>query len=207
MEIASSETRTKYPLSNKKPIKKTVSSSLGLLIGVATIYSMVAIPFNIYFSNTPSTIGTVLMFILVYIVLLISQYFYEVLYFQKYYYDCTSEFVVIRKGVVSTREITIPYERIQDVYVDQDVLDRMFGLYDVHISSATVSSGFEAHIDGVEKDGANGLRQLILSSIKSSHSNHFLLRPHRSSASHHQSRLSLLSHQLHLQALAPLQSL
>lgn len=49
--------------------------------------------------------------------------------------------------------------------VDQDLLDRIFGLYDVHLSSATISSGFEAHIDGVEKPAADGLRQLLLKAV------------------------------------------
>jgi membrane protein YdbS with pleckstrin-like domain len=51
------------------------------------------------------------------------------------------------------------------VYVDQDVLDRIMGLYDVHIASATASSGIEAHIDGVEHAGAEGLKKIILDKI------------------------------------------
>jgi len=39
------------------------------------------------------------------------------------------------------------------------------GLYDVHLSSATVSSGIEAHIDGVEKPAADGLRKIILEKV------------------------------------------
>lgn len=63
------------------------------------------------------------------------------------------------------REISIPYERVQDVYVDQDLWDRIFHLYDVHLSTATWTSGMEAHIDGVESDAANGLREVLLKTI------------------------------------------
>jgi len=40
--------------------------------------------------------------------------------------------------------------------------DRIFGLFDVHLSSATISSGMEAHIDGLEKPAADGIRAALL---------------------------------------------
>lgn len=92
-------------------------------------------------------------------------YLYQLWYFSVYFYDFTPDYVVIRKGPITPHEITIPYERIQDVYVDQDLFDRFFGLYDVHLSSATASSGMEAHIDGVEKAAADGLRTTLLTTV------------------------------------------
>jgi len=80
-------------------------------------------------------------------------------------FGLTEDFIIIRKGPITPREINIPYERIQDVYVDQDIVDRILGLYDVHLSSATVSSGMQAHIDGVEKSAADGLRAFLLETV------------------------------------------
>lgn len=51
------------------------------------------------------------------------------------------------------------------MYVDQDIWDRIFGIYDVHLSSATISSGMEAHIDGLEKPAADGIRAVLLQII------------------------------------------
>ena len=104
-------------------------------------------------------------FAFLFLVVLLT-YFYQRWYFMVYFYDFTSDFIQIKKGPITPREITIPYERIQDVYVDQDLLDRIFGLYDVHLSSATISSGMEAHIDGVEKQAAEGLRNILLQTIQ-----------------------------------------
>lgn len=64
------------------------------------------------------------------------------------------------------RETILPYEKLQDVYVDQDVFDRIFRLYDVHVSTATFMSGFEAHIDGVNKENAEAIREIILENIR-----------------------------------------
>ena len=92
-------------------------------------------------------------------------YQYQRWYFQVYFYDLTDDFIIIKKRVFTPIEITIPYERVQDVYVDQDLIDRIMGLYDVHLSSATISSGIEAHIDGVEKEASDGLRKIILEKV------------------------------------------
>ncbi len=110
-----------------------------------------------------SAITFILVVIFFFTVLVV--YLYQRWYFAVYFYDLTQDYIVIRKGPITPQEITIPYERVQDVYVDQDLLDRILGLYDVHLSSATISSGMEAHIDGVEKPAADGLRAVLLQTV------------------------------------------
>ena len=73
--------------------------------------------------------------------------------------------IIIRIGVFAKKEITLPFEKITDVYVDQDLLDVIFGLYDVHISTPTFQSSQYAHIDGVDKEGSQKLRKMILEKI------------------------------------------
>ena len=102
---------------------------------------------------------------IVLLLIVFLTYLYQKWYFSVYYYDLGKDYIVIKKGPITPQEITIPYERVQDVYVDQDLLDRLFGLYDVHLSSATISSGMEAHIDGVEKNAADGLKAMLLATV------------------------------------------
>ncbi len=87
-------------------------------------------------------------------------------YIKRYYYDCNDQFVTIKKGVFAPTEIHVQYQKIQDVYVDQDFIDRLMGLYDVHIASATVTSGIEAHIDGVEQSVAEAIKNFMLAKIQ-----------------------------------------
>ena len=165
MKLAMSKTREQFPLSEKKPLKKTMPSIVSsvvffviVLIGGLISASFLNWSFSLIF----------LIVILIGVLLLLSCFFmyqFQIWYFQVYFYDLTEDFIIIRKRVLTPREITIPYERIQDVYVDQDLLDRIFGLYDVHLSSATVSSGMEAHIDGLEKEAAGSLRTKILEKL------------------------------------------
>ena len=76
--------------------------------------------------------------------------------------------IVIRKGVRMPKEIRIPYNRMQNVYVDRDFFDIIYGLYDVHLATADATSHFYAHIDGVNEENAAKLRELILNKIKES---------------------------------------
>jgi membrane protein YdbS with pleckstrin-like domain len=88
-----------------------------------------------------------------------------ILYFRRYFYDSDSLTITIRKGIITQKEVTLPFTQVTDVYVDQDIFDVLFGLYDVHISTATQESGQHAHIDGVCKKDALRLKELILSGI------------------------------------------
>ncbi len=83
-------------------------------------------------------------------------------YIRRYFYDINNQFITIKKGVFAPAEIHVQFQKIQDVYVDQDILDRIMGLYDVHIASATAVSAMEAHIDGVDYAAAEGLKELLL---------------------------------------------
>lgn len=154
-------TKEQFPLSPRKIIKKTLIPSIILTV----VFSIVGFSILIA-SNGNGAFGfleLVLLGILLSLITLI--YFYERWYYNTYYYDLGADYIVIKKGPITPAEITIPYERVQDVYVDQDLFDRIFSLYDVHLSSATISSGMAAHIDGVEKPAADGLRAQLLKTV------------------------------------------
>jgi len=103
---------------------------------------------------------------LILVIYLIIKAIYIKTYIKRYHYDCTENFITIKKHVFTPTEIHVQYQKIQDVYVDQDLLDRMMGLYDVHIASATATSGIEAHIDGVDQQAAEGIKNFLLDKIK-----------------------------------------
>lgn len=168
MKLAMSKTREQFPLSRRKVIKKTFTSiiiggGLGLILLVAGVIT----------NPSASDLGKLLIVAGLFLLAIIPlTYFYQLWYFAVYYYDLNNDYIVIRKGPITPSEITIPYERIQDVYVDQDLLDRFFGLYDVHLSSATISSGMSAHIDGLEKAAADGIRAVLLQTVQQRISKH-----------------------------------
>lgn len=161
-----------YPLSSKKFWKKIIPSLFSWLVLIVIILGVPAIIFYLgrVSEGLPGIwnwfgyfIGTAL---ILYIIAVLLRAWYIKTYIRRYYYDCNDNFVTIQKGVFSPTEIHVQYQKIQDVYVDQDILDRIMGLYDVHIASATASSGIAAHIDGVEQNVAEALKELLLSKIR-----------------------------------------
>jgi len=161
--------QAQYPLSPRKFWKKIFGAIFSRAIFV---YLIVAVFFLISYYNSSSNLNdigglqTIAIAILGLIVVFLLLYpFYVKTYIKRYYYDCGDQFITIKKGVFAPTEIHVQYQKIQDVYVDQDILDRMMGLYDVHIASATVTSGIEAHIDGVNAEVAENLKNIILAKI------------------------------------------
>lgn len=90
---------------------------------------------------------------------------YQILYYRTYFYDIRDNSVVIRRGVLCKKELTLPLARITDVYLDQDIVGRMLGLYDLHLSSPTATSGRFAHMVGIDRRGAHLLRKTLLELI------------------------------------------
>ncbi|MBN2014000.1 MAG: PH domain-containing protein [Candidatus Altiarchaeota archaeon] len=147
--------RTKYPLKKAKILKKTIQT-LMFLVPVA--------PFLLvgFFVSDAAVKGIILGVLFMVLVLAALVYWYQSVYFEKYFYDLTGEGLIIQKGVFSTKQTIVPLNKIQDIYLDQDIFDRIFGLWDLHISSATTVSGFEAHIDGVSREDGMIMRNLLL---------------------------------------------
>jgi membrane protein YdbS with pleckstrin-like domain len=156
--------REQYPLDDKKPLKKTIEGVFSFIIviivfGFSFFSSIVSANSAVNFSFWAILIIAI---IIAYVVL---KYIYEIFYLRHYFYDMANSTLIIRKGVFSRNEIVLPINRLQDVYVDQDILDRIFGLYDLHVSSATAISGNLSHIDGLDKQGSDAIKSLILSGI------------------------------------------
>lgn len=164
MKIAMSKSREQFPLSPKKPLKKTLAHTLWwlILVGIGAVIGLVAA-----FANSKPSVALIVIIVAVVLDLIVflPTYWYQKWYYAVYFYEIDDDYVRIRKGPITPKEITVPFERIQDVYVDQDLLDRIFGLYDVHISSATMSSGIAAHIDGLAQPAADQLKALLLQTV------------------------------------------
>ncbi len=158
--------REKFPLDGKKPLKKTIESIWSFFILVLVALVLLYLVGYGQDENIFSNFSIILYISIgVFILFFVLKYLYEIFYMKYYFYDLAGKNLIIKKGVFSRNEITLPINRLQDVYVDQDVIDRIFGLYDLHVSSATVISGNLSHIDGLDKSNSEAIKKLILSSI------------------------------------------
>jgi membrane protein YdbS with pleckstrin-like domain len=153
-----------YPLEKRKVIKKTLVKGGGIIfIFLIFLILLVAIKLQAFpFLNFFSPVSDILIYVEVLLLLLILvSLFSEILYFRNYFYDLKEDGLIVRKGVITKHEVTVPLDKIQDIYVDQDFLDRIFGLYDLHIATAGFGSS-DIHIDGINYMSSETLRELLL---------------------------------------------
>lgn len=168
--------QSQYPLSPRKFWKKMIQKIVfgivifGILAVLIFVLTFLLFP-SIMSSSSAAVVYPTVVTLLAIVGISFAYVSYIQAYIRRYYYDATDSYVTIKKGVFAPAEIHIQYSKIQDVYVDQDILDRIMGLYDVHLASATVASGIEAHIDGVDQAGAEGLKNFLLQKLQSGGSN------------------------------------
>lgn len=145
----------KYPLEKRKILKKTVQ-------WISRIAVPVVFFLGFFLPILLGLLNAVFMGLFLFVFLFTVIYLYQVQYLRNYFYDLVGGELVVRKGVFSTKQTNVPLNKIQDVYLDQDVFDRVFGLWDLHISSASETSGFEAHIDGVNEVNGRTMYGILL---------------------------------------------
>ena len=148
------------PLEARKPLKKTVSFIPVMIIAIAVILGIV------YWAAPEFLLTWALPLIAFFAVLLILKFIYEIVYLKGYYYNFAQDVLVIRKGVFTIKEITVPFSLVQNVFVDQDIFDRAFSLWDVHLSTVTFRSEMQCHIDGLSEQNAKSLNELLLKRIR-----------------------------------------
>ncbi len=152
------------PMERKKIIKKTLESFplfiLFFIIGGTLVGFSFLLPE--LKSWWLSAIGIALA-----ILPIVAMYIYQTYYYKLYFYNFEDASAQIRKGVISRNTGHVRYERIQNIYVDQDILDRIFGLFDVHYETAGETSGLYSHVDGLNKENSNKLVAFLNDKLKS----------------------------------------
>lgn len=164
--ISTNELRSKYPLNLIKPLKKALKATtyLSLFLIIIQLFSLPFIYSMTEFQtrNTHYSIDFISTTLLIIIIFFILKLIYEIFYFKTYYYADNNELLILKKGVFSINTLTIPYDKIQHLFVDQDLFDKIFGLWDVHVASAG-TTGMQLHIDGLKRKYAEELRDLLIS--------------------------------------------
>jgi len=100
-----------------------------------------------------------------------------------FHYSLGEKFLLVKQGVISKKQRNLPYGVIQNVFLRQDLFERIFGLATLRIENAAQAggarnvptqqeqenvgaSGNKVNIPGLKKQDAEELRNLILKKIK-----------------------------------------
>ncbi len=118
-----------------------------------------------------------------FILLLISVWI--IMFYNRYTYLINDDGVEIRRGILWKKDVTIPYNRIQNIDIDRGPIEQLVGIYKMNIftagtgslSSSTLSSGMfgaEGYLPGIDNPGE--IRDRILFRVKESDENGFGVR-------------------------------
>ncbi|MFH0927428.1 MAG: PH domain-containing protein [Candidatus Micrarchaeota archaeon] len=151
----------KWPISPQKIVKKALAG----LISLASATAVALFFFSSLFLPIIGVHSTAGVLLLLFGFCALILYSYEQAHFNRYFYDLSSNYLIIKEGVFTYGETTLPFSRIQDVYVDQDPLDQIFGLYDLHVSTASGQSTLTAHIDGLTYESSEAIKKELLSRL------------------------------------------
>ncbi len=91
--------------------------------------------------------------------------FGSILTFFRFYFHIEDGAIVIDKGVLKRSKVNIPFERIQTINFQQNILHQMFGVVSLEIDTAGAGKA-ELTIDALNKEEAEAIRQFILTERK-----------------------------------------
>ncbi len=80
----------------------------------------------------------------------------------KFYYYVEGEELIIEKGVIQSKRLNVPFERIQTVNFEQNIIHRIFNVVSLEIDTAG-SKGKEFSITALSKERAEAIRNYLLS--------------------------------------------
>lgn len=89
----------------------------------------------------------------------------SIMTFFRFYFSLDETSILIDKGILKRTKINIPFERIQTVNLQQNLLHQMFGVASLEIDTAGANKS-ELTIDALKKEEAEAIRQFILEEKK-----------------------------------------
>lgn len=100
-------------------------------------------------------------FIILLTAISIAVFIFSVIAFLRYYYYTRGDEIIIEKGIFRKTRINIPFQRIQTINFEQNVLHQLLNVVKMEIDTAG-SKGTELSFSALEKNKAEALRNLIL---------------------------------------------
>ncbi len=133
----------------------------GLLVGFVTGLPQLIFPIFAAIFGVRKSDNSELIPIIIVAVLLISLFF-RWLAWMRFRYHVGDHDIRIEKGILNRTARSIPYERIQDVSIEQKLLPRLMGLGEVKFETGG-GDGDDAKLSFVNVEEANRLRELVRS--------------------------------------------
>lgn len=122
--------------------REMIGTLIGTLFAGASIYGLgwliVAISANDRNPVDQSVLWPIIFGVIIGMMALfnILNYIFSILYVNNFSYSISEKFIKIHYGIFSRTKTTIPFSRIQNIAIHQNIRDRLLGIYTVNIETA-----------------------------------------------------------------------
>jgi len=183
-------TEKKYPVKTLWLFKQLIGAVIVLPILLIYFFFIIRTQSETGISGASSGILVIFLpYILIFGLALCVPVIIRALQRANFHYSLEDTFMVLHQGIISKQNRNVPYGRIQGVFVNQGLFDRIFGLASLTFedysqggrSSMSVDGyvgsgksrheiigfvGNKIHIPGMKKDDAEALKAAILQKVK-----------------------------------------
>jgi len=125
-------TEKNYPVQGLWILKSIIGSLLSLIILVPLLW------FSRFSESKDSEIS---LYIPLIIIFAIFHFIVTILRRATFHYSIEGQFLTLKQGILSKQQRHIPYGVIQNLFVKQDLFDRIFGLASLAIENASQGAG------------------------------------------------------------------
>ena len=150
----------------QQPTRQSIVAILLIIIKTYRIIVRQAWPFLLLFLVKGDSLSKSNHFILGLIVFALIGMIYSIINYFRYYFYVSDEELVIESGVLKRSKLNVPFDRIQTINFEQNIVHRIFNVVRLKIDTAgSAKAEFQFH--AIENDKAENLRDLLLAKKKS----------------------------------------
>jgi len=103
---------------------------------MALFFSMFLTQFVIFFIAPFSFDVWLFTYLVLFIILLVVAFLYQIALRRSYHYYITNERVILEGGILLKKIKSVPYHKITDVSIYQNIIERMLGLSTLNVHTA-----------------------------------------------------------------------
>lgn len=145
-------TEKDYPVQAIWLIKPIITPLMSLVV----MSIMVGVVLGLFGFDLDSPMVGLLTFPLLFAGLMTISFFMTILQRNAFHYFIEDKFLTLRQGVFRRQERHIPYGVIQNLFVEQDLLDRLFG-----VASLIIENASREDASALEQSGTGILNMLM----------------------------------------------
>jgi len=103
---------------------------------IALFFSMFFTPFIRILIDSHSFDNWLITYFFMFIIILVLSFLYQIALRRSYHYYITNERIILEGGILLKKIKSVPYHKITDVSIFQNIIERMLGLSTLNIHTA-----------------------------------------------------------------------